>query len=792
LLIRKTRTKIPPSNIMDDQEKKRQEEIRRLSEEGWEEMQEEEIGLANLSQEQLQVRLERIDQQRQRANEKLNEIPVTDPAYDRILKGLEELNLKYEEINHLLNPLDELDEVELDPANMEGFSDRQARMAYVKRLNQHHGKIVSEIRILGASLKTMKPGSKPYDDGHLKLSDLIDRMSRIQTCLERLKNPRTGITRITIENFKGISAPVTIPLRPITLLFGANSAGKSTILQSLHYARELLERNNANADTTLLGGGAIELGGFRNIVHRHDLARPIRIRLDITPTADGVPTVSEIIGTTDQETDEVLVNPEAIRSLLSEWSRESETIAMEQEKMRHDFQNRLQVFWNTALPEETGGSQSKFKSGLEQALHRIHQVLGAEPLVPAPPESWLALRDYLVGSLKSTDQAHEVKLDATVIKTHVEALAEDLKTNAGRVARSQHFLQALRQELETLFKTASGEDASRLKSDYRTRVESDFQELMNRFMAASRSRYGAGSAHLMKLRNQLSHATDSSHESNINPHVETVSMEMVSRWDPDRQLAWFAECNFWINGQVIISLGKAKPAARPSIDFIDYFHPVFSALDENIDETKNHFDEAVAEFLSELHGSLISRLVRGARIEKLGFDVVRSGTGEILIGRDQALNSDLLHKLVEALPDVTCRTNAAELFPQARLEIEGAVKRFEEKQVQLKKDLGFYPLIQLSGREELSPHPEKPLPFRAEALGEGREHYYDLVNQIVVGITNLASQQLKNFRYIGPIREIPDRDHEAPQIADPARWADGQGAWDLLLHHYDAVEGREV
>ena len=35
------------------------------------------------------------------------------------------------------------------------------------------------------------------------------------------------ITGISIENFKGIREQVKLDLRPITLLFGANSAGKS-------------------------------------------------------------------------------------------------------------------------------------------------------------------------------------------------------------------------------------------------------------------------------------------------------------------------------------------------------------------------------------------------------------------------------------------------------------------------------------------------------------------------------------------------------------------------------------
>jgi len=78
---------------------------------------------------------------------------------------------------------------------------------------------------------------------------------------ETLTSPhrQTGISAITIENFKGISALITIPLRPITVLFGANSAGKSTIIQALHFARELLERNNTNADVPAAGGNAIDL-----------------------------------------------------------------------------------------------------------------------------------------------------------------------------------------------------------------------------------------------------------------------------------------------------------------------------------------------------------------------------------------------------------------------------------------------------------------------------------------------------------------------------------------------------
>src|SRR5688500_18594217 len=83
------------------------------------------------------------------------------------------------------------------------------------------------------------------------------------------------LTSITLENFKGIGGPVTIPIRPLTIMFGKNSAGKSTVVQALHYAREVLLNNNPNADRTALGGASVDLGGFRNIVHNHDTSLPI-------------------------------------------------------------------------------------------------------------------------------------------------------------------------------------------------------------------------------------------------------------------------------------------------------------------------------------------------------------------------------------------------------------------------------------------------------------------------------------------------------------------------------------
>jgi predicted ATPase len=86
------------------------------------------------------------------------------------------------------------------------------------------------------------------------------------------------LVAIELENFKGIGARQRLNLKPITLLFGPNSAGKSTILQALHYVREILERHNVDPDVTI-AGGLLDLSGFATLVHNHERDRAVRIKV---------------------------------------------------------------------------------------------------------------------------------------------------------------------------------------------------------------------------------------------------------------------------------------------------------------------------------------------------------------------------------------------------------------------------------------------------------------------------------------------------------------------------------
>ena len=148
------------------------------------------------------------------------------------------------------------------------------------------------------------------------------------------------ISAITIENFKGIGAPVRIELKPITLLFGANSAGKSTVLQALLYAREILARRNTDPDRTELGGEHVDLGGFRNLIHNHD--QDLRIALGFELDLSGVdlvdyadipqmrvrPTSAAAAAMTSDESVKPAYDPMAMAQFLDELSAHTATASI--------------------------------------------------------------------------------------------------------------------------------------------------------------------------------------------------------------------------------------------------------------------------------------------------------------------------------------------------------------------------------------------------------------------------------------------------------------------------------
>lgn len=105
------------------------------------------------------------------------------------------------------------------------------------------------------------------------------------------------ITRISLTNFRSFKHTQSLEIAPVTLLFGPNSVGKSSVLMALAYVQQILKKGHCNPQKLdALGDKAI--GGFRALVHRQDLKKSIRIRLDYapgkTPFADYAANIDEM------------------------------------------------------------------------------------------------------------------------------------------------------------------------------------------------------------------------------------------------------------------------------------------------------------------------------------------------------------------------------------------------------------------------------------------------------------------------------------------------------------------
>ena len=68
---------------------------------------------------------------------------------------------------------------------------------------------------------------------------------------------------LSIANFKAYGNKYeTLPIKPITLIFGPNSSGKSSALQSLLWMNHAIIRKDADVYQPIGAHNAVNLGGF--------------------------------------------------------------------------------------------------------------------------------------------------------------------------------------------------------------------------------------------------------------------------------------------------------------------------------------------------------------------------------------------------------------------------------------------------------------------------------------------------------------------------------------------------
>lgn len=88
------------------------------------------------------------------------------------------------------------------------------------------------------------------------------------------------ITEIALTNFRSFQATQSIALAPVTLMFGPNSVGKSSVLQALFYLQQILAKGHCDPQRIDVLGEK-HIGGFASLVNGGDLNKRIAIKLQV-------------------------------------------------------------------------------------------------------------------------------------------------------------------------------------------------------------------------------------------------------------------------------------------------------------------------------------------------------------------------------------------------------------------------------------------------------------------------------------------------------------------------------
>ncbi len=94
------------------------------------------------------------------------------------------------------------------------------------------------------------------------------------------------ISDLYLRNFQGFRDEVHVPLKPLTLIFGKNAAGKSSILRSILVAKQSLtvtaRQDSRFRNGFVYEGSDVALASYRNVVFKHDENLKLELGLGVT------------------------------------------------------------------------------------------------------------------------------------------------------------------------------------------------------------------------------------------------------------------------------------------------------------------------------------------------------------------------------------------------------------------------------------------------------------------------------------------------------------------------------
>lgn len=85
----------------------------------------------------------------------------------------------------------------------------------------------------------------------------------------------------SISGFKAFEKKQNIPIKPITIIYGANSAGKSSIIQSYLLVNHILKTLKCDVNIIKTGWDSLDIGGFKQYCYKHNYENEIEFVVNL-------------------------------------------------------------------------------------------------------------------------------------------------------------------------------------------------------------------------------------------------------------------------------------------------------------------------------------------------------------------------------------------------------------------------------------------------------------------------------------------------------------------------------
>jgi len=272
------------------------------------------------------------------------------------------------------------------------------------------------------------------------------------------------ISAISIKNFKSLRDTGPLNLKPITLLVGPNSSGKSALLQALLLLKQTLESRNI-LTPLVIRGKYVNLGSYKDIIFQHDINRSIEISLMLNffrraSIYEDIPQEALMKFKIGYKEGQLTI--EAIEFSVPE--RHSSINILKEEKVRIKYNNLIKEMSFRDFKRLTWGFRRNFLyipspvlSGLsdllselsEEERRNIRELLRTFRRFSIAFEELLVGRTYYIGPLREYPQRYyiasgEYPRDVGLRGEHtVEVIYFDFKRQREKFEKLKHWLRKM-------------------------------------------------------------------------------------------------------------------------------------------------------------------------------------------------------------------------------------------------------------------------------------------------------------------------------------------------------------